>query len=119
MVATKIAAMPGEGKTFRDDHNKFVVVFPGKPATDVALHLEGLRKAVEASPVAPPVRRRLFRKPAAPATIPVTISVGIAERDERRTTSEQVVKSAEVALARAKSLGGNQVKARPAVKEQH
>jgi diguanylate cyclase (GGDEF)-like protein len=117
MVAAKIAAMPGEGKTFRDDHNKFVVVFPGKPVTDVALHLEGLRKAVEASPVASPVRRRLFRKPEAPANIAVTISVGIAERDERRTTSEQVVKSAEVALARAKSLGGNQVKARPAAKE--
>jgi len=118
MVATKIAAMPGDGETFRDDHNKFVVVFPGKPATDVAFHLEGLRKAVETSPVTPPTRRRLFRKPVAPTNIPVTISVGIAERDERRTTPEQVVKSAEVALARAKSVGGNQVKARPAAKDQ-
>jgi diguanylate cyclase (GGDEF)-like protein len=117
MVATKIVAMPGEGKTFRDDRNKFVVVFPGKPVTDVALHLEALRKAVESSPVTPPVRRRLFRKPDVPASIAVTVSVGMAERDERRTTPEQVVKSADVALARAKSLGGNQVKARPASKE--
>jgi diguanylate cyclase (GGDEF)-like protein len=118
MVATKIAAMPGDGETFRDDHNKFVVVFPGKPVTDIAFHLEALRKAVEASPVTPPTRRRLFRKSDAPTNIPVTISVGIAERDERRTTPEQVVKSAEVALARAKSVGGNQVKARPAAKDQ-
>lgn len=117
MIATKIAAMPGDGATFRDDHNKFIAVFPGKPVTDVALHLEALRKAVEASPVTPPTRRRLFRKPEAPTPIPVTISVGIAERDERRATPEQVVKSAEVALARAKSVGGNQVKARPAAKE--
>jgi diguanylate cyclase (GGDEF)-like protein len=116
MVAMKIAAMPGDGATFRDDRNKFFAVFPGKSATEVAPLLEDLRKTVEASPVTPPARRRLFRKADQPANIPVTISVGIAERDERRTTSEQVVKSAEVALARAKSIGGNQVKARPAAK---
>lgn len=117
MVASKVAAVSADGKAFRDDGNKFVAIFPGKPATDVAHSLEELRKSVATSPVTLSARKRWFRKPAAPEPVSVTISVGMAERDERRTTSEQVIKSAEVALARAKSLGGNQVKARTAMKE--
>ena len=118
MVATRIAAMPGDGEAFRDDGNKFAVVFSGKPAIDVLSHLEELRKAVEASPVVLPARRRLFRKPDKPARVAATISIGISERDERRPTLEQVKKSAHVALARAKSDGGNHVKARAMGKEQ-
>jgi len=49
--------------------------------------------------------------------VSVTVSIGAAERDERRTTQEQVVKASEVALARAKSDGRNRVRARAPVKE--
>ena len=117
MVASKIAVMPGDGTCFRDNGNKFVVVFSGKPAAAVAPSLEELRKTVAASPVTLSARKRLFRKSLAPAQVPVTISAGLSERDERRTTSEQVIKAADVALARAKSAGGNQVKARIEVKD--
>jgi len=118
MVASKVSTSSAEGKAFRDDGNKFVAIFSGKPASEVARSLEELRKAVATSPVTLRARRRWFRKPAAPEPVSVTISVGMAERDERRATSEQVIKAAEVALARAKSSGGNQVKARMAMKEQ-
>lgn len=117
LVASKVAAASVDGKFFRDDGHRFVGIFSGKAAAEVAPSLEELRKTVAASSVTLKARRRLFRKPKTPEPVSVTISVGMAERDERRTTPEQVVKSAEVALARAKSLGGNQVKARTAMKE--
>jgi diguanylate cyclase (GGDEF)-like protein len=117
MVASKIAALSANGSAFRDEGNRFVVVFPGKPANEVAVSLEELRIAVSSSPVTLSARKRLFRRPTAPERVSVTISVGMAERDERRTTSAQVVKAAEVAMARAKSAGGNQVKARLELKD--
>lgn len=117
MVATKIARLPGDGQAFRYDGNRFAVIFHNKLAADVVPHLEELRQAVAASPLTLTVRRRLFRKTDRPAQIPVTVSIGIAERDERRTTTEQVMKAADVALSRGKSSGGNQVKARTAAKE--
>jgi PleD family two-component response regulator len=47
----------------------------------------------------------------------VTVSIGAAERDERRATPEQVMKAVEIALTRAKHDGRNQVKARAPAKE--
>lgn len=117
MAASKMTALSANGNAFRDEGNRFVMVFPGKAANEVAVPLEELRIAVAASPVMLNVRKRLFRKRAAPERVPVTVSIGMAERDERRTTPAQVIKTAEVALARAKSAGGNQVKARVELKD--
>jgi len=41
--------------------------------------------------------------------VPVTISIGVAEKNDRYTKSEQVVKAADRALYRAKEGGRNQV----------
>lgn len=118
MVARKITSLSGDGKAFRYDGNRFAVLFHDKSVTTVLPHLEELRKAVDASPVMLPARRRFFRKPDPPTPVPVTVSIGAAERDERRTTPEQVMKAVDIALARAKHDGRNQVKARAPVKEQ-
>lgn len=117
MVARKITNLSGEGKAFRYDGNRFAVIFHDKSVADVVPHLEELRKAVAASPVTLPGRRRLFRKPDPPTHIPVTVSIGAAERDERRATQDQVMKAVEIALTRAKHDGRNQVKARAPAKE--
>jgi diguanylate cyclase (GGDEF)-like protein len=117
IVARKITNLSGDGKAFRYDGNRFAVVFHDKSVADVLPHLEELRQAVAASPVTLPGRRRLFRKPDPPTQIPVTVSIGAAERDERRATPEQVMKAVEIALTRAKHDGRNQVKARAPVKE--
>ena len=117
MVATKIAPLPGDSKAFRYEGNRFAVIFHNQSAADVAPHLEELRRAIAASPVTPRARRRLFRKTDPPVHIPVTVSIGAAERDERRTIPDQVIKAAEIALARAKHDGRNQVKVREPVKE--
>jgi diguanylate cyclase (GGDEF)-like protein len=117
MVSSKIAHVPGDGKAFRFDGNRFAMIFHDKSATEVAPHLEELRKAVAASPVTLPARRHLFRKADQSVQIPVTVSIGAAERDERRVIPDQVLKAAEVALARAKHDGRNQVKVRAPMKE--
>ena len=88
MVARKVTNLSGDGKAFRYDGNRFAVVFHDKSVTSVLPHLEELRKAIDASPVMLPARRRFFRKPDPPTQIPVTVSIGAAERDERRTTPE-------------------------------
>lgn len=117
MVARKVTNLSGDGKAFRYDGNRFAVVFHDKSVTGVLPHLEELRKAIDASPVMLPARRRFFRKPDPPTQVPVTVSIGAAERDERRTTPDQVMKAVEVALARAKHDGRNLVKARVPAKE--
>lgn len=117
MVARKVTNLSGDGNAFRYDGNRFAMIFHDQSVADALPRLEELRKAVDASPVMLPARRRLFRKPEPPAQVPVTVSIGAAERDERRTTPDQVLKAVEIALARAKHEGRNQVKARAPVKE--
>ncbi|MGH7261901.1 MAG: GGDEF domain-containing protein, partial [Nitrospiraceae bacterium] len=126
MVATKLAAMAGDGDAFRSDGNRFTVVFRNTPVADAVPHLEELRQAVAASPITLRTGARFFRKlfrtvadGSSPTQLSVTVSIGAAERDERRTTQDQVRKAVEVALARAKSDGRNRVRARAPVKEQH
>lgn len=125
MVSAKLAAMDGDGDAFRSDGNRFTVLFRNKSVTEVMPRLDDLRMAVAASPITLRTRTRFFRnllRPAAggssPAQVSVTVSIGAAERDERRTTQEQVMKASEVALARAKSDGRNRVRARAPAKEQ-
>ena len=124
MLSAKLAAMDGDGDAFRSNGNRFTVIFRNKSVTDVLPRLDELRQAVAASPITLRTRTRFFRRlfrPAAggssPTQVSVTVSIGAAERDERRTTQEQVVKASEVALARAKSDGRNRVRARAPVKE--
>ncbi len=117
MVARKVTNLSGDGNAFRYDGNRFAVIFHDKAVADVLPRLEELRKAVDASPMMLPGHRRLFRKPDPPTQVPVTVSIGAAERDERRTTPDQVIKTVEIALARAKHDGRNQVKARAPVKD--
>ncbi len=117
IVARKIARLIGEDNAFRYDGNRFAVIFHDQSVIDVLPHLEELRKAFDASPVTLSARTRLFRKPAPPTQVPVTVSIGAAERDVRRTTPDQVMKAVETALARAKHDGRNQVKAQTPAKE--
>ncbi len=122
LLSAKLAAMDGDGDAFRVDGNRFAVLFRNKPVTEVLPRLDDLRLAVASSPITLRTRffRNLLRRPAgrsSPSQVSVTVSIGAAERDERRTTPTQVLKASEVALARAKSDGRNRVRARTPVKE--
>lgn len=117
MIATKITNVSGGGKAFRYSGEEFAVLFPGKSAGETLAYLETLRKTVEASRSVLRSRGRLREQPEQPSEdsstgeeLSVTISVGVAERDDRKTIPEQVIKAAYKALYRAKMDGGNQVK---------
>ena len=117
LVATKIASVPGGGKAFRYSGEEFTVIFSGKSAGDTLAHLETMRKTVEAARFAIRSGGRLREQTGEPSgdsstgeELSVTISVGVAERDDRKPTPDQVIKGAYRALYRAKMAGGNLVK---------
>ena len=115
MIASKIARVTGGGKGFRYGGEEFTVIFPCS-LLDVIPHVERLRKTIETSKFILRGSERPKKKPENPATIKksqrsvsVTVSIGVAERDNRHDTPLEVIKAADNALYRAKGYGRNQV----------
>ena len=118
LVASKLATVSGGGKPFRYGGEEFTIIFPGLNSKAAISHLEKLRKRVEQTRFL--VRgsnrsgKRLekskgirgFRKRAK-----VTISIGVAEKNEKYSSPEQVLMAADKALYRAKKAGRNQTSA--------
>jgi diguanylate cyclase (GGDEF)-like protein len=115
MVAARLAAVEGGGKAYRYGGEEFAVLFPGKGAEECLPHLEQLREAVENSRFTLRRRFRPRKKPAAPKgrktaeKITITVSIGVAEKNHRHATADQVVVAADKALYRAKEAGRNRV----------
>jgi len=116
MVAGRLAAVTGGGRSFRYGGEEFSVLFPRKSVEEALPHLEMLREAVAAARFHHRGKDRPKKKPASPrpsrpqgTTLSVTISIGAAEKSPRHTTSDQVLKAADQALYRAKKAGRNQV----------
>lgn len=118
MVAAKLDEVSGGGTAYRYGGEEFTVLFPGKDIAHAMPHLEALRAAVEGYKLAlrkpgrpdkpdPDTRKRGAFRDA--DSVSVTISIGVAERNDRRTTPEEVIKAADKALYRAKDKGRNQV----------
>lgn len=114
MVAVKLSAVTGGGKAFRYGGEEFTVLFPGKSVEEAVPHLEELRESIEESSFAIRGRGRPKAKPKNPKKgfgkkVSITISIGVAERDERQASPQDVIKAADKALYRAKNAGRNQV----------
>jgi len=117
MVAAKVSEVSGGGEAFRYEEEAFAVIFKGKSATETLPHLETLRKAVENSHFALRGRSRPVVKPettpegtSPKKEVSVTVSIGVAERDEKNAKPDLVLKAAQKALFRAKQAGRNQIK---------
>jgi diguanylate cyclase (GGDEF)-like protein len=114
LVASKLTTVSGGGKPFRYGGEEFTIIFPGLNSKAAMPHLEKLRRRVEQTRFL--IRgsnrsgKRLekakgiggFRRRAK-----VTISIGVAERNEKYSCPEQVVMAADKALYRAKKAGRN------------
>jgi diguanylate cyclase (GGDEF)-like protein len=114
LVASKLNTVSGGGKPFRYGGEEFTIIFPGLNSKAAIPHLEKLRKRVEQTRFL--VRgsnrsgkrlekskgMRVFRRRAK-----VTLSIGVAERNEKYTSPEQVLMAADKALYRAKKAGRN------------
>jgi diguanylate cyclase (GGDEF)-like protein len=116
LVARMLERVGGGGRAYRYGGEEFTLVFAGKRLSEAVPHLEALRREVEAyqmtirSPDRPRERNGRAAKPfAAPApTLRVTVSIGVAERNQRNPTTEAVLHAADRALYRAKHKGRNQ-----------
>lgn len=115
LVASRLAQAPGGGTAYRYGGEEFALLYPGKGVEECLPHLEELRETVETSRF---TMRRRFRpraKPSAPKgrqtreAITITVSIGVAERNHRHSTPDQVVTAADKALYRAKEAGRNRV----------
>lgn len=116
MVATCLRRVSGGGRAYRYGGEEFTVIFPGKDMQRALPHLEELREAIGRAEFVVRGRKRPKQKPEGPGkkssgkkTLQVTVSIGVATRDETNTTPEQLIKAADQALYKAKKGGRNQV----------
>ncbi len=115
LVAARLAQAPGGGTAYRYGGEEFALVFPGKGQDECLPHLEELREMVETHRF---TMRRRFRPRVKPKNdkgrksrqaIMITVSIGVAERNHRHASPDQVVQAADKALYRAKEAGRNRV----------
>ena len=112
MVASKLAHVTAGGKAYRYGGEEFAILFPGRPAEEAFTYLDRMRRLIEQSPfiVRGSDRRRANRnKKSHPgkSETNVTVSVGIAGSNGNGVTVEQVLRSADKALYKAKARGRN------------
>jgi diguanylate cyclase (GGDEF)-like protein len=117
MVASKILRVSGGGKSFRFGGEEFTIVFPGKTANESRLHVENLRKTIGTHLFVIRSTKRPMNKPTdlenAPRSgkkVKITVSIGVAERDENLSEPDDVLKAADEALLRAKKAGRDRVR---------
>jgi len=121
LVASKMEQVRGGGRPFRYGGEEFTVLFPGKGAEQVLPYLETLRKAVAGGafqlrgkdrPQGKQPQRKDKKgapKPRGAQSVSVTISIGVAERDDDHPLPMDVMKKADQALYLAKGAGRNRV----------
>lgn len=118
MVAQKIMNVSGGGKAYRYGGEEFTILFPGRRMDEAIPHLEELRKNIASYQLTlrssersknkkQGGEQRCNRREGAHAS--VTISIGVAERNESVSTTEEVMKAADKALYKAKNNGRNQI----------
>jgi len=123
MVGKKIEAVQGGGTAYRYGGEEFCILFPGKTLDECIPFLEVVRKSVENHKM---TVRNVKQRPKKAETaverrgrrtsnrgeksVSVTVSIGVAERNEKVNQTEQVMKAADDALYQAKEGGRNCVR---------
>ncbi len=119
-VAPGIQAACSDGQIFRTTGEELTVLFPGKSATETLVTLETVRKTIEAGDLFLRGRDRVWKTQrgmkkagSRDQALPITLSIGVAEKLSDSATLSLVIKSAYRALYEAKGIGGNVVKRGP------
>ncbi len=104
MVATCLRRVTGGGRAYRYGGEEFAVIFPNKELERALPHLEVLRETIGRAGFVVRGRKRPKQKPETPskkmsgkALLQVTVSIGVATRDDKSTTPEQLIKAADQA----------------------
>lgn len=119
LVATRISAVGGGGTAYRYGGEEFCVVFPRKSTEECVEALERVKDNIGDYKMSlrdhshrPDKSSEGARQRAGignPKTVNVTISLGLAERDETDASPEEVIKQADIKLYKAKKAGRNQL----------
>lgn len=114
LVASIIKDVSGGGKAYRYGGEEFTILFPSRSIGDVLPHLEELREKISKRGFYVRSKNRPKKKPKKPTSnsraskpIRITVSIGVAQKNERNKTPDTVLKSADSALYRAKKKGRN------------
>jgi diguanylate cyclase (GGDEF)-like protein len=118
MVAAHLDRVGGGGRAYRYGGEEFTILFPGKEADEAVPFLEALREEIEAYRIALRGADRPRKAKGAKRqrggwrgrdAASVTVSIGVAERNDRLATPKAVIEAADRALYRAKDQGRNRV----------
>jgi len=116
MLAALLQRVEGGGKAFRYGGEEFTIVFPGKDTNSAAVYLEALRNNIASKPFIVRNKRRPKDKPSQKTTksentkkLNVTVSIGLAEKEAKHSSTQDIMKSADDALYKAKKKGRNRV----------
>lgn len=115
MVANRLSRLGGGGKAYRYGGEEFTLLLPGMNNKAARKYLEEVRVAVEQSAFHLRSKERPKKKPKNKAaklkskSVKVTISIGSAESTGKKAKPEEVMKSADEALYRAKEAGRNRI----------
>ena len=117
LVAPRVQAACAEGQVFRTTGEELTILFPGKSAIETLMTLETVRKTIEAIGLFLRGQDRVWEKQrgikkagSRDQALPITLSIGVAEKLGDSATLSLVIKSAYRALYEAKGIGGNVVK---------
>ena len=116
MLATHLQSVEGGGKAFRYGGEEFTIVFAGKDASDAAVYLDALRNKIASKPFIVRNKKRPKDKPGQKPKksdntqkLAVTVSIGVAENQAKHKSTQDIMKSADIALYKAKKKGRNRV----------
>jgi diguanylate cyclase (GGDEF)-like protein len=113
LVASRLARIAGGGRAYRYGGEEFAILFPGKPADEVFVYLDRMRKVIEQSNFVVRGRDRRTSKAGRSRSIGVkkeinvTVSIGVAANNGTNLTPAEVLRIADHALYRAKARGRN------------
>lgn len=114
LIASIMKDVTGGGKSYRYGGEEFTIIFPGKSVKDALPHLEELRETISKRGFTPRGKDRPKKKPKRKTKssktvkqVKITVSIGVSQKNDRHRTPDEVLKSADTALYRAKKKGRN------------
>ena len=116
MLAAHLLSVEGGGKAYRYGGEEFTIVFAGKDASTALVYLDALRNKIACKPFIIRSKKRPKKKSAKKPTkstttqkLSVTVSIGVAENQAKYNSTQDIMKSADNALYKAKKKGRNRV----------
>ena len=116
MLAAHLLSVEGGGKAYRYGGEEFTIVFPGKDASTATVYVDALRNKIASKPFIIRNKKRRKKKSDKKPTksdntqkLNVTVSIGIAENQAKYNSTQDIMKSADNALYKAKKKGRNRV----------